>query len=66
MYQTSEQFGNLIQQDSRTFYALLYFDGNTITDGISEIAIQVRMQREMTSQLVLVLVHVQSAFPIRS
>jgi len=39
MYQTSEQFGNLIQQDSRTFYALLYFDGNTITDGISEITI---------------------------
>lgn len=30
------------------------------------LAIQVRMQREMTSQLVLVLVHVQSAFPIRS
>lgn len=40
MYQTSEQFGNLIQQDSRTFYALLYFDGNTITDGISEITIE--------------------------
>ena len=40
MYQTSEEFGNLIQQDSRTFYALLYFDGNTITDGISEITIE--------------------------
>lgn len=40
MYQTSEQFGNLIQQDSRTFYALLYFDGNMITDGISEITIE--------------------------
>lgn len=40
MYQTSEEFGNLIQRDSRTFYALLYFDGNTITDGISEITIE--------------------------
>ena len=35
MYQTSEEFGNLIQQDSRTFFALLSWDGNTVTDGIS-------------------------------
>lgn len=40
MYQTSEEFGNLIQQDSRTFFALLSWDGNTVTDGISEITIE--------------------------
>lgn len=40
MYQTSEEFGNLIQQDSRTFFALLSWNGNTVTDGISEITIE--------------------------
>ena len=37
MYQSTEQFGNLINQDSRTFYALITVGDNTVSDGIRSI-----------------------------
>lgn len=37
MYQSSEAFGNWIQQDSRTFQARLTLEGKTITEGILSI-----------------------------
>lgn len=32
MYQSTEAFGNLIQQDSRTFKSLITYDDISITD----------------------------------
>ena len=37
MYQSSEAFGNWIQQDSRTFQARITLEGKTITEGILSI-----------------------------
>lgn len=39
MYQSSEAFGNWIQQDSRTFQARITLEGKTITEGILSIRI---------------------------
>ena len=39
MYQSSEAFGNWIQQDSRTFQARIILEGKTITEGILSIRI---------------------------
>lgn len=39
MYQSSEVFGNWIQQDSRTFQARITLEGKTITEGILSIRI---------------------------
>lgn len=39
MYQSSEAFGNWIQQDSRTFQARITLEGKTITEGILNIRI---------------------------
>ena len=39
MYQSSETFGNWIQQDSRTFQARITLEGKTITEGILSIRI---------------------------
>ena len=35
MYQSTEAFGNLIQQDSRTFKSLITYDDISITDAKS-------------------------------
>ena len=41
MYQSTTAFGDLIQQDSRTFHARLVVDSKTtITDGIKSIVIK--------------------------
>ena len=37
MYQSTEQFGNLINQDSRTFYALITVGDNAVSYGIRSI-----------------------------
>ena len=39
MYQSSEGFGELVQQDSRTFHARITINGNSISDGIKSIRI---------------------------
>lgn len=39
MYQSSEAFGNWIQQDSRTFQARITLEGKTLTEGILSIRI---------------------------